>query len=127
MCDEDAFLREKEKEIRLCDSSLVHQVLLHQWVCSQFNTQHMECFRKLACIPGFLGSIQLGISLEFTAEGPMELGAGVDGDMEVDDNNTEAGGGHHFNEWNTDEEDDSDGDEDELATQLYHVLQITSD
>jgi len=55
-------------------------------------------------------------------EGPTEPGAGVDGNMEVDDSGTEAGGGHNFEEGNTDEEDNNDSDKDELATQLYHVL-----
>jgi hypothetical protein len=126
--DEDAFLRKEEKEIWLHDSSLAHQVLLHRRERSRFNVQHMERFRKLASIPGFSGSIQPGISLEFTTEGPTELGAGVDGNMEVDDSGTEAGGGHNFKEGNADEEDnDDDSDEDELAAQLYHVLRITGD
>lgn len=123
MRDEDAFLRRKEKEIRMYDNGLAHQVLLHRRERGRFNAQHMERFRKLACIPGFSGSIQPGVSVEF---GTQETGPGHGGDMAVDDsgNGVEdvppCGGGP------LDEVDD-DTDEDELAAQLYSVLCITSE
>ena len=103
------------------DNGLAHQVLLHQQERGRFNAQHMEHFRKLACIPGFSGSIQPGVSVEF---GTQEMGLGHGGDMTVDDsgNGVEdvppCGGGP------LDEVDD-DTDGDELAAQLYSVLCIT--
>jgi hypothetical protein len=113
ICDEDAFLR-KEDEIRLHNTTLAHQVLLHQQEHSHFNTQHMEHFGKLAHTPGFTGTIWPGVSLEFATRGPAELRAGGDQEMEVDDNGAE-----------TDEEDSGESDEEEaLAAQLYHVPDI---
>ena len=123
--DEDACLR-KEAEIRLYDTGLAHQVFVYRGECGQFNAQHMACFWKLAHMSRFTGSIQPGISMEFAGEGAVELRAGNGMDRSMDDSSMEMGGFHPFNVGDNNEG-NNDSDEEALAAQLYHVLQISAD
>jgi hypothetical protein len=123
LCDEDVFLKKKEDEIRLYDSSLAHQVSLHRRERGRFNSQHMNHFKKLAALPGFTGSILPGISLESAVEGLTEHGTNRDEDMQVDANERLPERVRIPDEGTGDEEWIDDGvEEEELAAQLYNVL-----
>ena len=67
----------KVAEVREVNSSIVQQVEKHRLQQGCFDKQHMCCFRKLASLPEFMGSLQPGISIA--------SGGDVPDVMDVDD------------------------------------------
>ena len=62
--DEDALLWVKEVEVRKVNSGLACQVEKYRLEHGCFNNAHMGQFRKLSTLPGFMGSILPGVSIE---------------------------------------------------------------
>ena len=79
MHDEERFLCHKEIEIKGDDPSLAHQIHLIRMERGHFTDIHMAHFIKLACNPGFSGSIIPGISID------QSLHEGEEERMEVDE------------------------------------------
>ncbi|KAF9440041.1 hypothetical protein P691DRAFT_688882 [Macrolepiota fuliginosa MF-IS2] len=58
----ETFLLAKESEVAKTDPDLACQIKQYQSVHTQFNNVHMQCFKKLATLPRFSGSILPGVS-----------------------------------------------------------------
>ncbi|KAF9440847.1 hypothetical protein P691DRAFT_767150 [Macrolepiota fuliginosa MF-IS2] len=61
--NEQQFLTNMESKVAQVDPPLVFQIRKYHLLQTHFAEQHMQCFQKLAALPGFTGSIKLGVSL----------------------------------------------------------------
>jgi hypothetical protein len=66
MHDEDAYLRTKERDIRLFNPALANQVTIHRLERGRFNVHHTDIIRKIYLLKGFTGTRELGTHLEST-------------------------------------------------------------
>jgi len=115
--DEDALFCLKETEIMQVNPGLAYQVKIYRMEWGHFNTWHMDCFRKLAALPEFTGSIipRTSTVLHSGVDNAMVVGNATD-DPRVDG---EAQGNEDDK---ADQEDDEDDQADEDIQAMVSVL-----
>ncbi|THU78591.1 hypothetical protein K435DRAFT_824088 [Dendrothele bispora CBS 962.96] len=90
LCDEEAYLLQKEKELAITDPDLAHQIRIHRHRRGRFNEAHWRQLQETANLPGFSGTLKPGVGKLSSKRSSKDGRASDTGQMEQEGSGDEA-------------------------------------